>query len=40
MSAGRWSEGIALRGELIRRFASMGAKIDHGYPRRRPVVPV
>jgi acetyl-CoA carboxylase carboxyltransferase component len=32
--------GDELRAELIRRFANMGAKIDGGYPRRRPVVPV
>jgi acetyl-CoA carboxylase carboxyltransferase component len=32
--------GDKLRGDLIRRFATMGAKVDRGYPRRRPVVPV
>jgi acetyl-CoA carboxylase carboxyltransferase component len=32
--------GDELRGELVRRFATMGGKIDSGYPRRRPVVPV
>jgi acetyl-CoA carboxylase carboxyltransferase component len=32
--------GDELRAELIRRFAIMGAKVDSGYPRRRPVVPV
>jgi acetyl-CoA carboxylase carboxyltransferase component len=32
--------GDRLRGDLIRRFATMGAKVDRGYPRRRPVAPV
>jgi acetyl-CoA carboxylase carboxyltransferase component len=32
--------GDDLRANLIRRFATMTAKIDHGYPRRRPVLPV
>jgi methylmalonyl-CoA decarboxylase subunit alpha len=32
--------GDELRGELIRRFATLGGKLDVGYPRRRPVVPV
>jgi acetyl-CoA carboxylase carboxyltransferase component len=32
--------GDELRGDLIRRFATMGAKVDRGYPRRRPVAPV
>jgi hypothetical protein len=31
--------GDDLRANLIRRFATMTAKIDHGYPRRRPVLP-
>ena len=29
-----------LRADLIRRFATLTAKIDTGYPRRRPVLPV
>jgi acetyl-CoA carboxylase carboxyltransferase component len=32
--------GDDLRGELCRRFAVMGKKLEQGYPRRRPVVPV
>jgi len=32
--------GDELRQDLIRRFATMGAKVDRGYPRRRPVAPV
>jgi acetyl-CoA carboxylase carboxyltransferase component len=32
--------GDELRQDLIRRFATMGEKVDRGYPRRRPVVPV
>lgn len=32
--------GDDLRANLIRRFATMTAKIDRGYPRRRPVLPV
>ena len=32
--------GDDLRAELIRRFATMGAKLESGYPRRRPVLPV
>jgi acetyl-CoA carboxylase carboxyltransferase component len=32
--------GDDLRADLIRRFATMTAKIDTGYPRRRPVLPV
>jgi methylmalonyl-CoA decarboxylase subunit alpha len=32
--------GDDLRVEIIRRFATMGAKMDAGYPRRRPVTPV
>ncbi len=32
--------GDDLRAELIRRFATMGAKLDSGYPRKRAVVPV
>jgi acetyl-CoA carboxylase carboxyltransferase component len=32
--------GDDLRADLIRRFATMTAKIDTGYPRKRPVVPV
>ena len=32
--------GDELRAELSRRFATMGGKLDGGYPRRRPVVPV
>ena len=32
--------GDDLRKDLIRRFATMGAKTDCGYPRRRPVMPV
>ena len=32
--------GDELRKELIRRFATMRAKRDAGYPRRRPVLPV
>ncbi|MBN2573971.1 MAG: acyl-CoA carboxylase subunit beta [Deltaproteobacteria bacterium] len=32
--------GDELRQEIIRRFATMAAKVDPGYPRRRPVVPV
>jgi hypothetical protein len=29
-----------LRADLIRRFATLTAKIDTGYPRRRPILPV
>jgi acetyl-CoA carboxylase carboxyltransferase component len=32
--------GDELRRDLMRRFATMGAKTDAGYPRRRPVLPV
>jgi acetyl-CoA carboxylase carboxyltransferase component len=32
--------GDDLRADLIRRLATMTAKIDTGYPRRRPVLPV
>jgi acetyl-CoA carboxylase carboxyltransferase component len=32
--------GDELRADLIRRFAVMAAKLDGGYPRRRPVLPV
>ena len=32
--------GDDLRDNLIRRFAAMTNKIDHGYPRRRAVLPV
>jgi acetyl-CoA carboxylase carboxyltransferase component len=32
--------GDDLRAELIRRFATLTTKIDGGYPRRRPVLPV
>jgi len=32
--------GDELRQDLIRRFATLTAKVDGGYPRRRPVVPV
>ena len=32
--------GDDLRDNLIRRYATMTSKIDHGYPRRRPVLPV
>jgi acetyl-CoA carboxylase carboxyltransferase component len=32
--------GDGLRDDLIRRFATMTAKIDFAYPRRRPVLPV
>ena len=32
--------GDDLRGELIRRFATLTTKTDSGYPRRRPVLPV
>ena len=32
--------GSDLRADLIRRFATMGAKLDSGYPRKRSVVPV
>jgi acetyl-CoA carboxylase carboxyltransferase component len=32
--------GDDLRADLIRRFAVLSAKLDSGYPRRRPVLPV
>ena len=32
--------GDDLRADLIRRFAVLSAKVDSGYPRRRPVLPV
>lgn len=32
--------GDNLRADIIRRFATLTVKIDSGYPRRRPVLPV
>jgi acetyl-CoA carboxylase carboxyltransferase component len=32
--------GDDLRGELVRRYATLTEKIDSGYPRKRPVLPV